>query len=771
MSTDGGRSSGGEQTPAQRGASTSLPSPLDLTSDPSDSALPPISARTHTRLRRSGDSSNSSPSPPSPHLSPVPTTTRRRVSPADQRLTGSAVMKERLLDDPRHASDSDLPPPLLASSPSSSPPPTLFSPSGRRIDIAPTPINRPASLNTSPVQPPATPLSPAATPSFSAVVASARLAAPPPRRDIIDPLPPMSPRRPVQSATQERTATAFVMSHQSEATQASLGTSNGLQGKTGHERKRSASRSQGMGGEEGEEDGGEMRLRRCCGLNVDWGRAWREAWAYVKSFDPFVIFLVFLAIVVAVILYVFDCRGAEGSSANCAAGPMGNPWWVWFAAFALIIVSWEVAYLAERLVLFVFSLSIGTVFWRVYFYVSCVDGTGRWLGWFSCLLAFRQQYSGFQLDSNWSSVIDPGLVICVLALSLEILRKVLLKHFSWKINERAFEPKLQQLYFIVDFIARLAQLEAIQNVDVDMDHKASDEVLSPSARAALPSQSSFPLPHLNAGGLFSNLKLWTINQAEAREALRSVRVAKMAAVALWRNLEDFEGSAGLAQFKAFLPLQAACRAMYLCLPQSKKAIIDGDAKDDGDALNPLSGVKSNEGEQRTKLNPFLRPETHKKPRTRFNPAAFEGIMLRRHDFVDAMAAFAAERKQLSLELTDWHSFSSVLNSVSLIMYGMVVIFVLIAVYANGTSITSALVPLTSFFLSFSFIFGNTLKSVLESLLFIASNKPYSTGDRIELRNHPEGELEVYSIALLTTTFKDTNNKVTPHSPFSLSPSP
>ena len=52
----------------------------------------------------------------------------------------------------------------------------------------------------------------------------------------------------------------------------------------------------------------------------------------------------------------------------------------------------------------------------------------------------------------------------------------------------------------------------------------------------------------------------------------------------------------------------------------------------------------------------------------------------------------------------------------------------------------------------------SVKTVLESMLFIFVSRPFATGDRIELRSHAEGELEVYSIALLTTTFRDFYNK-------------
>ena len=60
------------------------------------------------------------------------------------------------------------------------------------------------------------------------------------------------------------------------------------------------------------------------------------------------------------------------------------------------------------------------------------------------MLAFRQQYNGFHLDDNFASVVDPALGIIVIALSLEVVRRVLLRHYTWKVNEKAFEPKLEQ---------------------------------------------------------------------------------------------------------------------------------------------------------------------------------------------------------------------------------------------------------------------------------------------------------------------------------------
>ena len=50
------------------------------------------------------------------------------------------------------------------------------------------------------------------------------------------------------------------------------------------------------------------------------------------------------------------------------------------------------------------------------------------------MLAFRQQYSGFQLSDNFASVIDPALGIIVIALSLEVVRKIILRHYTWKVR-------------------------------------------------------------------------------------------------------------------------------------------------------------------------------------------------------------------------------------------------------------------------------------------------------------------------------------------------
>ena len=124
-------------------------------------------------------------------------------------------------------------------------------------------------------------------------------------------------------------------------------------------------------------------VQRCCGCQLDLGRAPREAWAYLRSLDPWIVLLVLLSAVIAALLYVFNCRGALSSSSSCANGPFGNPWYVWFAAFFVVCVSFELSRLAERLLLFLFSFTIGTALWRLYFYASCISGTGRWLGWFA----------------------------------------------------------------------------------------------------------------------------------------------------------------------------------------------------------------------------------------------------------------------------------------------------------------------------------------------------------------------------------------------------
>ena len=189
-------------------------------------------------------------------------------------------------------------------------------------------------------------------------------------------------------------------------------------------------------------------------------------------------------------------------------------------------------------------------------------------------------------------------------------------------------------------------------------------------------------------------------------------MARLAAVPLWKNLQgEGDDHVGLSHFRAFLPSeQAACRGFYLCLPPHKRALVDGQPSDDSSDTRSASDASAG-GEQRTTVNLFLRPGTATwQPRLHFDPLTFVGLVLRRHEFVEAMAEFAAERRQLALALTDWSSFSDVLNSVSRIIHVGVVFFVVLAMYS--TNLTAAIVPLTSFVVSFSFIFGNRSHSPL-----------------------------------------------------------
>ncbi len=128
----------------------------------------------------------------------------------------------------------------------------------------------------------------------------------------------------------------------------------------------------------------------------------------------------------------------------------------------------------------------------------------------------------------------------------------------------------------------------------------------------------------------------------------------------------------------------------------------------------------------------------------------------RHEFSLAMQTFVEERKKLSLRLADWHNLSDVLVSISDIVFVFVCIFAILIIY--GYDVKGFILPLLPLFLSFTWMFGNTVKTGLENFLFVFKTKPYSIGDFVEIKGQ-DGVFEVVSIQLLTTTFRNLQNKI------------
>lgn len=89
-----------------------------------------------------------------------------------------------------------------------------------------------------------------------------------------------------------------------------------------------------------------------------------------------------------------------------------------------------------------------------------------------------------------------------------------------------------------------------------------------------------------------------------------------------------------------------------------------------------------------------------------------------------------------------------------------IIFSICVLNAFGVSLSSLLLPFATSFLGFSFVFGNSFKSIWESFLFIFNTKAFEVGDRITLQITPQyPTLIVSKIQLLNTLFYSPDGRM------------
>jgi hypothetical protein len=288
--------------------------------------------------------------------------------------------------------------------------------------------------------------------------------------------------------------------------------------------------------------------------------------------------------------------------------------------------------------------------------------------------------------------------------------------------------------------------------------------MTSAANAGLPAvnypdngEVTIPLPKAHTMkfvDLLQKVRHWTIGANEARELLRTQKSAKDGARLLWKNLD--QQKTGVINLQNFLyyfpsPQERACRAFFLCLPTEKKIEVEQIDQ----SRSPSNSIESS-SPQSEHYSHFMKIRQPLHPKTVFPTELLENQVITKREFINSLLEFSETRKRLSCDLTEWHNVSDVLHSVSSIFFWLGTLIVLLLLYTENA--TSYFLSMTTLILSFSFIFGNTVKTTLEAFLYIFVTKPYSIGDKVELRSHLEGELEVDSIQLLTTTFLDVHNK-------------
>ncbi|PWZ03461.1 hypothetical protein BCV70DRAFT_197673 [Testicularia cyperi] len=121
---------------------------------------------------------------------------------------------------------------------------------------------------------------------------------------------------------------------------------------------------------------------------------------------------------------------------------------------------------------------------------------------------------------------------------------------------------------------------------------------------------------------------------------------------------------------------------------------------------------------------------------------------------EAVQRIYRERRALSTSLKDMSSAIAKLDGVLMFIGLIIVVFIWLLIF-NGDSTVANIVPLSTFVVGFSFIFGNSAKAIFESMIFIFATHPYDVGDLVCIDDE---WMFVKEFGLLSTTFRTTVNQ-------------
>lgn len=121
---------------------------------------------------------------------------------------------------------------------------------------------------------------------------------------------------------------------------------------------------------------------------------------------------------------------------------------------------------------------------------------------------------------------------------------------------------------------------------------------------------------------------------------------------------------------------------------------------------------------------------------------------------DAVQGIYRERRALTTSLKDMSSAVSKLDGVLLGTVLIIIIFIWLLIF-NGENTVANIAPLSTFVLSFSFVFGNSMKTLFESMVFIFATHPYDVGDLVCVDGN---FMFVESFGLISTVFRTVTNE-------------
>jgi small-conductance mechanosensitive channel len=153
------------------------------------------------------------------------------------------------------------------------------------------------------------------------------------------------------------------------------------------------------------------------------------------------------------------------------------------------------------------------------------------------------------------------------------------------------------------------------------------------------------------------------------------------------------------------------------------------------------------------FEPFF--ETREEAREAFKHFDFDGNGdITRQEFRDGVQRIFRERRALATSLKDASSAVGKLDGVLIGIALIIMIFIWLLIF-NGDNTVANIAPLSTFVVGFSFIFGNSAKTLFESMIFIFATHPYDVGDLVCV---DEQFMFVQEFGLISTTFRTTSNE-------------
>lgn len=151
--------------------------------------------------------------------------------------------------------------------------------------------------------------------------------------------------------------------------------------------------------------------------------------------------------------------------------------------------------------------------------------------------------------------------------------------------------------------------------------------------------------------------------------------------------------------------------------------------------------------------PYFKTEAEAREAFSFFDADRNGD-ISKNEMREAVQRIYRERRALSTSLKDMSSAISKLDLVLMSIGLIIVVFIWLLIFNRNATVAN-IVPLSTFVVGFSFVFGNSAKTIFESMIFIFATHPYDVGDLVFIDDVP---MFVKEFGMISTVFRTTTNQ-------------